>query len=584
MNGEDEEIGNTKYCPYSKIKNMVTGVFGSGKNDQGNNTISTEDTEKAIPKGKCPFGYDNPEKKQEKCPFGYESKSSNGNGKEKPNEGKTDTSKKIEDIDEDSEDDKPTGGCPVMNKGKKDPQNKHFEPFYEIPCFGAYDFIFFLRGSLETDEWLKKTEKIRSYPRHMKYTLFYQAQEKLQKVHEREFPMVFFIYDDIKQKANRLFRRKKYREAIEHLTYAYGLLKWIQFKDKKRQADFIKKPSLDGILDEDIEEKIVYLDDVKVEEDSFKACVVYLLEILAYAHLELRQYHCAIEALDECVPIAEDKVPDLFFRRSQARTYNRNSEDEDLEKAMQDIDKAILLKNEPIYKEHKEILTKIIQTRTDTRVANIRKLIEKAKRSHEKIKDRQLSFDEFIFTKNEDSNKQYKILKEMKSKYNLAVKFFTETKNEEQLVLTYKEFESFHESYNQFKFYYKFKACNIDPKAKASLTPEEQALLTNDDFNKLIDEYKFKVCENVFGDGNYNIELFQYALEKVFEEERKAEEEREKAEEALKPKVSWSQYLCNITKSNYVKYFSALFILLSIGAIIAQYFMYSGSPFGHMFR
>ena len=66
-----------------------------------------------------------------------------------------------------------------MNKGKKDPQNKHFEEFYEIPCFGPYDFIFFLRGNLDTEEWLKKSEKIRNYPRYMKYTLFYQAQEKL---------------------------------------------------------------------------------------------------------------------------------------------------------------------------------------------------------------------------------------------------------------------------------------------------------------------------------------------------------------------------------------------------------------------
>ena len=172
----------------------------------------------------------------------------------------------------------------------------------------------------------------------------------------------------------------------------------------------------------------------------------------------------------------------------------------------------------------------------------------------------------------------------MKSKYNLAVKFFTETKNDEQLALTYKEFESFHKSYENFKFFYKFKLNELDPKIKNQLTPEEQKLLDEGDLGRYIDEYKYKVCENVFSEGNYNIELFQYALEKVFEEERKAEEEKEKEEEAKRPKVSWSQYLLNITKSNYTIYFSIFFVICSFAAIAAQYFMYSDSGMGKQFK
>ena len=97
----------------------------------------------------------------------------------------------------------------------------------------------------------------------------------------------------------------------------------------------------------------------------------------------------------------------------------------------------------------------------------------------------------------------------MKSKYNLAVKFFTETKNDEQLALTYKEFESFHKSYENFKFFYKFKLNELDPKIKNQLTPEEQKLLDEGDLGRYIDEYKYKVCENVFSEGNYNIEFYQ---------------------------------------------------------------------------
>ena len=229
-NEDDEEEINTTTCPYKKVTGFFSNWFGSGNKSENSHTkLSTEDNEAP----KCPFGYTSKNKTQKgKCPFGYTSKEENNEKKIKENE-------KNASDDDDSGDDEPHGGCPVMGKMIKDPENKDFEPFYEIPCFGNYDFMFFLRGGLSQQEWLEKTTKIRKYPRHLKYTLFYQAQEKLQEVHKAEFPRVFFIYDDIKQKGIRFYNRKKYREAIEHLNYAYGLMKWIQFKDKKRQSDFV---------------------------------------------------------------------------------------------------------------------------------------------------------------------------------------------------------------------------------------------------------------------------------------------------------------------------------------------------------
>lgn len=581
---ESEEEITPSYCPYKKTKNFFSSFFGNKTPEPPKDYLDKKDDTSSKNSdietgGKCPFGFDKKTPKttasttdkppQGKCPFGYDNPSSDK---------KINTKEEDLDDDVDSDEEQPKGGCPVMNRGKKDPQNKHFEPFFEIPCYGPYDFLFLIRGSLDTEEWLKKTEKLRKYPRYLRNTLFYQAQEKLAKVHEREFPMVFFIYDDIKQKACRLFRRKKYKEAIEHMTYSYGLLKWIQFKDKERQKNFVVKPSLDAILDEDLEEKEVYLDDVKVEEDSYKACKVFLLEIMAYAHMELRQYSCALECLDECAEVAEDKVADVYFRRSQCRTYNKNSTDADLELARNDIEKAIKIKDtENIYKEHKEILEKIIKERNDKRVDNVKRLITKAKAKMMKAKELKLKTEEVFFVSNEDAVKQYKILKEMKSKYYMAVKFFTETKNEEQLGLTYKEFESFHQSYQQFKFFYKFKVNELDPKIRNQLSEEEQKLLDDTDFTTYLDEYKYKVCEHVFSEGNYNIQLFQYALEKVFEEDRKEQEEREKEEEALRPKVSWSEKIANVFKGNVGMYISIVFMVCTIAAILGHYFMYSGN-------
>jgi hypothetical protein len=191
------------------------------------------------------------------------------------------------------------------------------------------------------------------------------------------------------------------------------LLKWIQFKDKKRQQDLLKKPSLEAILDEDIEEKHVYLDNIKVEEDSFKACTVYLLMNLSSAYMELRHYSDSLDCLDECIQIAEEKVPDLFFRRSQARTFNKTSNQMELELAMQDIEKAISLKDEAIYKEHKQTLQKILKERQDVFNENRERILTKVKKSYQKIKDNNLEEKDVIYTKKgKDAHMQYKIIKE----------------------------------------------------------------------------------------------------------------------------------------------------------------------------
>ena len=389
--------------------------------------LTTKDTEKGLENieltsNKCPFGYDKLKSEKEETKINKEAFE-----KEDKSKG---TAKKEDNL---SDEEEVNGGCPVMNKVKKDPVNKHYDRSYEIPRFGPFDFMFHMRGLLEIPEYLEKTKKLRSYPRHMRYTLFTQHDEKLQKVHEKEFPMVFFIYDDIKEKGNRLFRRKKFREAIEHYNYAYGLLKWIQFKDKKRQEEFIKKPSLEPILDDDIEEKHVYLDDVKVEEDSYKACVVYLLMNLSCAYMELRHFSEAIDCLNEAIEIAGDRIPDLYFRRSQARSCNKYSNEEELAKALEDINKAIEIaeireseKKEgyphpnptyvpgtiKTYTEHKENVLKIVEKKVQDQVDKTKKILSKAKRAHDRIKERNLKVEDCIYTKSKDATTQYKIIKE----------------------------------------------------------------------------------------------------------------------------------------------------------------------------
>ena len=164
----------------------------------------------------------------------------------------------------------------------------------------------------------------------------------------------------------------------------------------------------------------------------------------------------------------------------------------------------------------------------------------------------------------------------MKSKYNLAVKFFTETKNNEQLELTYKEYEAFHETFEHFKYFYKFKFDSIDPKVINQLIDEEKKLLQAPEANKIIERQRANICEYIFSHGNYNLELYKYALDKIFEEDRKKAEEEQKKEEALRPKVSWKDYIMKISKGNFGIYLSICFIIFTLGAIGIQFYS-SGS-------
>jgi hypothetical protein len=60
----------------------------------------------------------------------------------------------------------------------------------------------------------------------------------------------------------------------------------------------------------------------------------------------------------------------------------------------------------------------------------------------------------------------------MENKYILALKFFSETKNEEQMEIAYNEIEAFMETYENFLFYYFFDPNEIEPSLLDCLSDE----------------------------------------------------------------------------------------------------------------
>lgn len=102
----------------------------------------------------------------------------------------------------------------------KDPKNKQFGFFFEIPKFRPFDFIFDLKGQLSRSEFEEKTKMLRSYPKHLLYTLFIRD-EKYKQVRQREFPIIFFLYDDIKQNGGKFYRKGKFQLAFDNYCYVY---------------------------------------------------------------------------------------------------------------------------------------------------------------------------------------------------------------------------------------------------------------------------------------------------------------------------------------------------------------------------
>ena len=557
------------------------------KNSKNKNDKKKEKNQK--PPLKCPFGYSSssPFFSHPKNPFGFSSLKNEIKDLNEIN--------KEEEKDSDSGDEIPRSGCPVTGIGKHraDPGNKEFNPHYEIPLYGPYDFLFFLKGNLDEDEWKEKTKTIRGLSRHLKYTLFYQNQKELEEIHKLHFPKIFFMFDELKQKGIRYYNRRKFREALEYFNYAYALLKWVEFKDKERQKNFIVKPSMNAILDSDIEIKKCYLDDPKSEEEPYKSCVVYILLIMSYCFIELRHYSSAINCLNECEEEAGDLVPDVFLRRAQALMSKKNATKLELKKAEEDLEKSIILAkkfNEDLAKEYNEMhpvyraryinmdiyfltkkkLEKIQEEKINEEIYKVRRVIGKiCDDDHKNMRHEEAMFIEgLVLSKKEDIFRYYKVFKEMKKQYKQIIKFFSETNNPDLIDLTYDEYEKFLDSFEQFKFYYNFEFDNIDQKAINRLTEEEKNMINDETKTDFYIKRLMHFCENIYSHGYYNLDVFQFSLETVLEEETKEKEKEEKKENSIQE--TSNSFLTKISKGKFGIYITVCFIMLTILAIGSQ--------------
>jgi hypothetical protein len=177
----------------------------------------------------------------------------------------------------------------------------------------------------------------------------------------------------------------------------------------------------------------------------------------------------------------------------------------------------------------------------------------------------------------------------MKLKYKVAVKYYNETKNHEQLLFAYKEIENFTETYNNFKWHYKFRFDKIksyymkynhqDP---LDLDFEIENLMLSEnprriEFINFMERYKYKIVDTIFQSGNYNVDLIKYAIEKV--------RKREKSEFDINTilKKEKFDYGSNSPRNQYDSsnlslLLSFSLVILSLALVFAHYYMYMKYP------
>ena len=225
-----------------------------------------------------------------------------------------------------------------------------------------------------------------------------------------------------------------------------------------------------------------------------------------------------------------------------------------------------------IYYKTKNKLKQIIKQRVETKVKYITALLKQnlqLKNDAYNNKNINEKNNNVLYIKMNDNNRQYKILKEIKKKYVLAFKFFTETKNYTQLNLTYKEYESFYDLYQKFKFFYKFSPEKVDAALTPNLKPTQKKFLLDAKNKKLIEKNKMNICEYIFMNGNYNNELYKYVVDKIFEEEKNKNENDTKLNE-IKKDINYSKRKCFVIKSSI-----SLVVLILISIWLQIYYLKS---------
>ena len=481
--------------------------------------------------------------------------------------------------------------CPFMNSQNKDLRNTKFEYHYEVPLTETIqDFRFNITNY--SKEGIENSKILRNMPRHLRNTIFIKN-DKVEQLRKREFPVLFLLCEEMKEKAYKLYESKKYIEALNLYNVMYSLFKWVVIKDPKKREAFLTNYDFkeeNNLYDKDIEIRRINTNKGNdYEESGFKAYLINILKGICYCYMNMRHYSEAVKCMDEAMSYVLVSRGEVLFRRAQAIMYNKFSELKELNQAHADLCQAKMFKKIELINEHMKDLENLIKEKKYRKFANVKSLFNQTNYAMNVITTKNLDVRDHIYHSYDDIYFGAKIVEEMKDTFSSSIKFFQgklkEKKKEKNNInkseKDYKEFledyDKFYDFYNEYSFYINLTVVNLDKEILDKLDDNDRETIKqikkNETMNLLFKDFRLKKAQEIYDNMDWNMTIWKFCFDTVSEREKKLKEEQRKKNKdnkltSLKKLIS--NPLSN-TQHAIATFLFAIITLLTIG-LYAMYF------------
>ena len=482
-------------------------------------------------------------------------------------------------------------GCPFMNMQNKELRNSKFEYHYEVPMPETIqDFRFNITNY--SKEGIEKSKFLRNMPRHLRNTIFIKN-EKLEQMRKREFPIIFLVCEEMKEKAYKLYESKKFFEALNLFNAMYALFKWVVIINPQKRESFLTKYDFkeeNNLYDSDIEIRRINTDkNSSYEESGFKNYLINILKGICYCYMNMRHYSEAVKCMDEAMSYVLTSRGEVLFRRAQTIMYNKFSELKDLNQAQVDLSQAKMFRKIDLINEHIQDIENLIQEKKYRKIECIKSLFNQTNYAMDIITKKNLDVRDHIYHTYDDIFFGAKIVEEMKDTFSSSIKFFQgklkekrkEQNNIKKSENDYEEFlneyDKFYDFYNEYSFYMNLQVINLDKDILNKLDKNDKETIKkikkNETMNLLFKDFRLKKAQELYDNMDWNMTMWKFCFDTVNKREKKLQEEQRK--KGKENKMAYIKKLVTNPLSNtqhaIATFLFAFITLLTIG-LYAMYF------------
>ena len=435
-------------------------------------------------------------------------------------------------------------GCPFMNSINNELKNSKFEYHYEFPISeGIQDFRFNI-SNYGNKENIEKSKILRSMPKHLRNTIFIKN-PKIEEIRKKEFPIIFLISEEMKEKAFNLYTSKKYYLALNLFNIMYSIFKWVHIKSKKKEENFLYKYDFkeeNNLYDEDIEIRRINCKDDTYEESGFKSCLINTLKGLCYCYMNLRHYSEAVKCMDEAMSYVLKSRGEILFRRAQSIMYNKFSQLKELYQAHADLIQAKMFKRIELIDDHMKDIENLIKQKEYKNVGYIKQLFSQTNYAMDVITKKNLNVRDHIYYSYDDIYFGYKIVEEMKDTFYSSIKFYQDklkqkireknpiNKSEKDYIEFLDEFDKFFDFYNEYTFFMNLQVTNLDKNITDKLDDNDRVTIKkikkNETMNLLFKDFRLKKAQEIYDNMDWNMTIWKHCFDTVKEREKRIEEEK----------------------------------------------------------